>query len=186
MEYSREWTGGSSSGKMETTGVEKTRRGVEAMEVVEGGSLKASSEKIKEKNAAVAREGWAKIRMKLQGKGLKPDGSSLIVEELCTGGQKKGATSEEMEGEWMEDGIGGMVQVEELDGREHETSSVGSGDSKRTRAGFEFLEEIPEDREDEELEEVRKRDRKRKRASSKDRLVIGMGGIVGWEWRERL
>jgi hypothetical protein len=42
---------------METAGVEKTRRGVEAMEVVEGASIKASSVRIREKIAAGAREG---------------------------------------------------------------------------------------------------------------------------------
>ncbi len=147
---------------MGTSGVEKTRRGVEAMEVVDGGSIKASSERIRERIATVARDGWAKIHAKLRGKGLKREGSSLIVEELSTGGKKEGVVSEELEGEWMEDGIGGMIEVEEMEGKDQETNSVCSGESRRTRAGFEFLEEIPEDREDE-LEEVRKTDRKRKR-----------------------
>jgi hypothetical protein len=90
-----------------------------------------------------------------------------------------------LEGEWMEDGIGGLIEVEEMDGKDQETNSVCSGESRRTSAGFEFLDEIPEDGKDEELEEVRKTDRKRKRTSSKDRVVIGMGGTKGWEWRER-
>ncbi len=75
--------------------------------------------------------------------------------------------------------------MEEVDSMEQDSCSVESGESRKTKAGFEFLDEIPEDREDEELEEVRKNDRKRKRASSKDRLVSGMGGTAGWEWRER-
>ncbi len=69
-----------------TVGVEKTRRGVEAMEVVEGASFKASSVRIKERIIAVAREGWAKIRMRLQGRGLKREGSELVVEDNCTVG----------------------------------------------------------------------------------------------------
>jgi hypothetical protein len=182
MESGGEWTG---AGRMRTSGVEKTRRGVEAMEVVDGVSIKASSENIREKIATVAREGWAKIRAKLQGKGLKREGSSLIVEELNKGRKQEGLVSEELEGEWLEGGMEGMIEVEEMEESDKETSSVCSGESRKTRAGFEFLDEIPEDREDEELEEVRKPDRKRKRASSKDRMVLGMGGTRGWEWRER-
>jgi hypothetical protein len=81
MNQSGDRTGRSSATEKETEGVERTRRGVEIMEVEEGGSFKASSDKIRGKIAAVAREGWAKIRMKLQGKGLKRDGSVLFVEE---------------------------------------------------------------------------------------------------------
>jgi hypothetical protein len=86
MEHSGEWKGAC---RMGTSGVEKTRRRVEAMEVVDGGSIKASSERIRERIATVARDGWARIRSKLQGKGLKREGSSLIVEELSTGGKRK-------------------------------------------------------------------------------------------------
>ncbi len=81
MDPSGEWTGRGTAAEKETEGVERTRRGVEVMEVEEGGSFKACSDKIRGKIAAVAREGWAKIRMKLQGKGLKRDGNVLIVEE---------------------------------------------------------------------------------------------------------
>jgi hypothetical protein len=184
MDPSGEWMGRGPAAEKEMEGVERTRRGVEVMEVEEGGSLKASSDKIRGKIAAVAREGWAKIRMKLQGKGLKREGNVLIVEDKCKGVELND-TTEEMDGEWTEEGIGGLIQVEELECKEQETGSVGSGESRRTKAGFEFLEEIPDDKEDEELEEVRKTDRKRKRARSKDRVVIGMEGVVGWEWRER-
>jgi hypothetical protein len=154
------------------------------MEVEEGGSFKASSDKIRGKIAAVAREGWAKIRMKLQGKGLKRDGSVLFVEEKGRAAGQSERT-EEMEGEWTEEGIGGFIHVEEVEGKEQETGSIGSGESRRTKAGFEFLGEIPDDKEDAELEEVRKTDRKRKRTTSKDRVVVGMEGVPGWEWRER-
>ncbi len=164
--------------------MEKTRRGVEAMEVVEGASFKASSVRIKERITAAAREGWAKIRTRLQGRGLKREGSELVVEDNCTGGKKDGA-SEEIEGEWMENGFGGVIQLEEEVPVEEDSCSMDSGESRKTKAGFGFLDEIPEDREDEELEEVRKGDRKRKRHDSKDRLVGGMCGTAGWDWRER-
>ncbi len=68
--------------------MEKTRRGVEAMEVAEVVSIKASSNKIREKITAATREGWAKIRLRLQGKGLKREGSTLVVDDSCTGEQK--------------------------------------------------------------------------------------------------
>ncbi len=62
--------------------VERTRRGVEAMEVVsEENTLKASSEKLRERISTVAREGWNKIRMKLKGRWLRREGDELVVEE---------------------------------------------------------------------------------------------------------
>ncbi len=108
MDPSGEWTGRGTAAEKETEGVERTRRGVEVMEVEEGGSFKASSDKIRGKIAAVAREGWAKIRMKLQGKGLKRDGNVLIVEDKCKGAEQSDRI-EEMEGEWTEEGIGGLI-----------------------------------------------------------------------------
>jgi hypothetical protein len=115
-------TGRSYGGEKETEGVERTRRGVETMEVEEGGSFKASSDKIRGKIAAVAKEGWAKIRMKLQGKGLKRDGSVLVVEEKGRLAEQN-ERSEEMEGEWTEEGIGGIIQVEEVEGKQLDAGS---------------------------------------------------------------
>jgi hypothetical protein len=57
------------SGGRGVTMVERTRRGVEAMEVAgEESILKASSEKLRDRISTVAREGWNKIRSKLEGK----------------------------------------------------------------------------------------------------------------------
>jgi hypothetical protein len=58
-----------------------------------------------------------------------------------------------------------------------------SGESRRTRYGFDFLEELKADDVDEELEKTRQVDRKRKRTDEKTEVRIGMDGIQGWEWR---
>jgi hypothetical protein len=57
--------------------------------------------------------------------------------------------------------MGGVIELEETEEIGQETSSLGSADSRKTKPGFDFLDDIPEDREDDELENVRKRDRKR-------------------------
>jgi hypothetical protein len=97
----RDERGDKSLGKVETTAVEKTRRGVEAMEVVEegGSTIKASTERFKGKIAAAAREGWLKIRMRLQGKELKREESELIVGEKVQSGQVGLVDSQEIKGE---------------------------------------------------------------------------------------
>ncbi len=57
--------------------------------------------------------------------------------------------------------MGGVIELEEPEEIGQETGSLGSADSRKTKPGFDFLDDIPEDREDDELENVRKRDRKR-------------------------
>ncbi len=70
--------------------VERTRRGVEAMEVVgEENIIKASSEKLRERISTVAREGWNKIRSKLKGRWLRREGDGLVVEERESGPDEK-------------------------------------------------------------------------------------------------
>ncbi len=55
--------------------VERTRRGVEAMEVASDGiTSKASSDRLSERISLAAREGWNKIRAKLKGKWLRREG----------------------------------------------------------------------------------------------------------------
>jgi hypothetical protein len=64
------------------TMVERTRRGVEAMEVVnEGTASKASSDKLRERISLAARDGWNKITAKLNGRWLRREGDGLVVEE---------------------------------------------------------------------------------------------------------
>jgi hypothetical protein len=74
--------------------VERTRRGVEAMEVVnkETASKASSSDNIRERISVVARDGWNKIKAKLKGRWLRRDGDGLVVEErgVETGESAKG------------------------------------------------------------------------------------------------
>ncbi len=70
------------SGALDGVMVEKKRRGVEAMEVVsEGTSVKASAERLNDRIVVAAKEGWSKVRLRLQGRRLKREGDALVLED---------------------------------------------------------------------------------------------------------
>ncbi len=160
----------------------ESEEGVEAMEVVEEISIRASTRRFKGKMVEAARTGWNKVRMLLQGKTIKKDGERLVIEERQMDHGKGGRRDEEFQGEWDEGEIGGPVEIEEEDEDREETLSQMSGESRRTRAGFEFLEEMGEDPE---LEEKISTERKLKRVEDVTVVRKGLTGAVGWEWREK-
>ncbi len=82
--------------------------------------------------------------------------------------------------EILDEGEGGTVEIEDESGDKEDTVSRTSGESRRTRCGFEFLDELKSDDVDEELEKNRQVDRKRKRTEEKTEVRIGMDGIQGW------
>jgi hypothetical protein len=130
--------------------VERTRRGVEAMEVVgEENILKASSEKLRDRISMVAREGWNKIRSKLKGRWLRREGDGLVVEERESGPDEKVKGMEDMMAELLDAGEGGTVEVEELEGDKEDSVSRTSGESRKTKFGFDFLEKLKDDSVDE-------------------------------------
>jgi hypothetical protein len=144
--------------------VERTRRGVEVMEVAGEESIpKASSEKLRDRISTMAREGWNKIRSKLKGRWLRREGDGLVVEERETGLDEKEKGMEDMMAELLDAGEGGTVEVEELDGEKEDTVSRTSGESRKTKAGFDFLERLEDDSVDEELERSRRVDKKKEK-----------------------
>ncbi len=164
--------------------VERTRRGVEAMEVVsEGTASKASSDKLSERISLAARDGWNKIKAKLKGRWLRREGDGLVVEERGAETAESAKGTEDMLTEILDEGEGGTVEVEDEVGDKEDTVSRTSGESRKTRYGFNFLEELKADDVDEELEKTRQVDRKRKRTDEKTEVRIGMDGIQEWEWR---
>ncbi len=167
--------------------VEKTRRGVEAMEVVEEATMeKASMGRIRERITSAAREGWGKLVGRLRGKEIKREGSVLVVEKASQEAGVEGRVSEEMKGEWLDESEIGRVEIEVVDGNiGGETNSVKSNESRQTRMGFDFLDAMTDEGKDEELEKVRREGRKRKRGEDENRSKKGMLGTPGWEWRER-
>jgi hypothetical protein len=167
--------------------VENTRRGVEAMEVAEEAAIeKASMGKIRERITSAAREGWGKLFSRLRGKEFKREGSVLIVEMASRETGDGAMVSEEMKGEWLDEGEIGRVEIEVVDGTGGgETDSVKSSESRQTKMGFDFLDAMTEEGKDEELEKVRKEGRKRKRGEEEKGCKDGMLGTPGWEWREK-
>jgi hypothetical protein len=165
--------------------VERARRGVEAMEVVEETCSKASTGSIKGRMVEAARSRWNKVRAILKGKTIMKDGESLVIEEKQVGTGKCVRKDEEFQGEWEESEIRGTVEVLEEGEDSGETQSCFSGESRRTRAGFEFLEEMGDEGVDLELEEKISTDRKRKRVEDVKVVRRGLLGSVGWEWREK-
>jgi hypothetical protein len=160
--------------------VERTRRGVEAMEVAgEENIQKASSEKLRDRISSVAREGWNKIRAKLRGRWLRREGDGLVVEDREAGPGEKVKGMEEMMSELLDAGEGGTVEVEELEGDREDSVSRTSGESRKTKLGFDFVEKLEEDSVDEELERSRRVDKKRKRTEEMSVVRTGMDGIQG-------
>jgi hypothetical protein len=177
---------GEETGERGVAMVERTRRGVEAMEVASDGiSSKASSDKISERISLAAREGWNKIRAKLKGKWLRREGDGLVVEERVSGLGESAKGTDDLVEEMLDEGEGGTVEVEEDVMDKEDSVSRASGESRKTRYGLDFLEDLKVDDVDEELEKTRQIDRKRKRTEEKMEVKIGMDGIQGWEWRER-
>jgi hypothetical protein len=127
--------------------------GVERMEVEEDINLtKASAGRFKEKLTSAAREGWSKVMNRLRGRELKREGSELVVEKML---QSKGGEggkvllSEEVRGKWMEESEVGRVDVEVVvEEREMDLLSVRSSESKKTKAGFGFLEKMEDEERD--------------------------------------
>jgi hypothetical protein len=167
--------------------VEKTRRGVEAMEVAEEEATeKASMGRIRERITSAAREGWGKLVGRLRGKEIKREGSVLVVEKTSQETGVESRISEEMKGEWLDENEIGRVEVEVVEGNNgRETDSVKSNESRQTRVGFDFLDAMTDEGKDEELERVRQERRKRKRGEDEVKCKEGMMGIPGWEWREK-
>ncbi len=174
---------------MSGTTVEKTRRGVEMMEMEEDNdSLKAGAIRMKDRLTNAAREGWGKVMSRLRGKEMKREGNVIVVEEKGKkGGWNNGkGVSEEMRGEWVEESGVGKVEMElVVEDSEVDTASVKSNDSRRTRTGFGFLEAMEDEEHDEDLEIVRNSRRKRKRGEVERETPKGLLGVTGWEWRER-
>ncbi len=113
--------------------VEKTRRGVERMEVEEDTNItKASAGRLKEKLTSAAKEGWSKVMNRLRGRELKREGSELVVEKrLQSEGGEGGKLllSEEVRGEWLEESEAGRVEVEVVEEeREMDSLSVRSSE----------------------------------------------------------
>ncbi len=85
--------------------VEKTRRGVESMEVAgEDTMIKASGEKLRDRISSAAKEGWNKIRAKLKGRWLRREGDGLVVEEREAGKDENTKGPEDMMTELLEEG----------------------------------------------------------------------------------
>ncbi len=80
---------------------------------------------------------------------------------------------------------GGTVEVEDVEDEKEDSVSRTSGESRKTKSGFDFLEKLKADDVDEELERTRQVDKKRKRTEEMTEVRTGMDGIQGWEWRER-
>ncbi len=162
------------------TAVERTRRGVEMMEMEEDNNIpKASAARFKEKLTSAAKEGWSKVMNRLRGKELKREGSELVVEKRTQvdGGK---VLSEEMRGEWLDESEVGRVDLEVMvDEREADSLSVKSNESKKTKAGFGFLETMEDEGRDEELERVRNSGRKRKRGEPEMESKKGLIGMAG-------
>ncbi len=66
-----------------------------------------------------------------------------------------------------------------------ETQSNFSGESRRTKVGLDFLDDMGEEGVDHELEEKIAADRKRKRVAEVKVVRRGLLGTAGWEWREK-
>jgi hypothetical protein len=109
----------------------------------------------------------------------------LVVEERGSGTDEMVKGTEDMMAELLEAGEGGTVEVEEVEGEKEDSVSRTSGESRKTKSGFDFLEKLEEDNVDEELERTRRVDKKRKRTEEMTEVRKGMDGIQGWEWRER-
>jgi hypothetical protein len=109
----------------------------------------------------------------------------LVVEERESGFDEKAKGMEDMMAELLDAGEGGIVEVEELDGEKDDAVSRTSGESRKTKAGFDFLEKLEDDSVDDELERSRWVDKKRKRTEEMTEVRTGTDGIQGWEWRER-
>jgi hypothetical protein len=172
--------------------VEKTRRGVERMEVEEDlNKTKASvsAGRLKERLTSAAREGWSKVMNRLRGRELKREGGELVVEKRMQSVSDevgKSLLSEEVRGEWMDESEAGTVEVEVVEEeKEADSMSVRSSDSKKIRAGFGFLDKMEDEERDEELDRVRSTGRKRKRGDGETEEKKGLIGTAGWEWRER-
>jgi hypothetical protein len=166
--------------------VERTRRGVESMEVIgEAAPARASVERLKDRIVGAAKEGWNKVRMRLQGRRLKREGDAFVVEEKRAGKGEEEKSVEEMMTEMLEEGEGGIVVMEEEEDRMSDTLSRASDETKKVKTGFDFLEDMKDDTVDEDLERTRRSDRKRKRQEDMTEVRIGMDGTAGWEWREK-
>jgi hypothetical protein len=69
-------------GSVPGAAVEKTRRGVEMMEMEEDNdSIKAGAIRMKDRLTNAAKEGWGKVMSRLRGKELKREGKVIVVEE---------------------------------------------------------------------------------------------------------
>ncbi len=84
----------------------------------------------------------------------------------------------------MSEGGGTVVLEEEDDGRS-DTMSRTSEETRKTRTGFDFLEDMKEGMVDKDLERTRRSERKRKRQEDMTEVRMGMDRIAGWEWRGR-
>jgi hypothetical protein len=166
--------------------LENTRRGVARLEVNPEEKSPKASKSIGEavgKMVSKAKGGWSKVKSLLEGKKLVRavgNGTLLLKEKDDTG-----VDMEEVMEEWEEDLMGGVVEVEEEEMMtEQESDKISEKESGRRGNGFEFLEELPVEEKDEELEEKRKEGRKRKREGEGECQDEGLLGTGGWKRRE--
>jgi hypothetical protein len=123
--------------------------------------------------------------MKLRGRWLTREGDELVVEDRKGQMNEEGKGNEEAIVDLLDTGDGGTVEVEKDGEGKDDTWSRTSGESRRMRMGFDFLENMKEDTVDEDLEKTIKSDKKWKRQEDVTEVRTGMDGIIGWEWRER-
>jgi hypothetical protein len=130
-----------------------------------------------------AKDGWGKIKSLLEGKKLVRtvgNGTLLLKEKDDTG-----MDTEEVMEEWEEDLMGRIVDVEEEEVMaEQEQDKTSEKEPGRRGYGFEFLEDLPAEEKDEELEVKRKEGRKRKREGEVECQDEGLLGMSGWRRRE--
>ncbi len=133
----------------------------------------------------MAKGGWNRIKNMLEGKRLvrEEKGRRVLLKDK-TEGREEG--EEDME-EWEEKTMGGEVEIEiEVMG------TVVSGDSGsvwkdgRRGTGFEFLEEIPKEDKEQDLEERKEAGRKRKRSIETGERKRNVGETAGWKNREEV
>jgi hypothetical protein len=125
-----------------------------------GASAKASTEKIRDRIASAAREGWSKVKMKLRDRWLTREGDELVVEDRKGEMNEEGKGNEEAIVDLLDTGDGGTVEVKKDSEGKDDTWSRTSGESRRMRMGFDFLEIMKEGTVDEDLEKTRKSDKK--------------------------
>jgi hypothetical protein len=167
-----------------TKKVESARRDVARLEVDEERRRMEASNTVG-RMFNMAKGGWNRIKKLLEGKRLVREerGGRVLLKDK-TEGKEEG---EEVMEEWEERTMGGEVEIEiEV------TGSVASGDSGSVReegrrgTGFEFLEEIPKEDKEQDLEERKEEGRKRKRSIETGERKRNVGGTAGWKIREEV